>query len=627
MSRLNLLNRLSKKGRERRAVTTMSDSTRPSSEEKTSSEYPALTSINFPLSGIKRLTLTESPYDKPVEIIRKEEYPHMNNGIYLDHSGTTIYAQSTVKLFAQKMSANLYGNPHSANEPAKFSGDMVDSVREKTLRFLGADPRHFDLVFVANATAAIKLVADCFRDLAEQTRTGSFWYGYHRDAHTSLVGVRELTKGPHSHKCFESDAEVEEWIEGRNTFGQPAGSLALFAYPGQSNLTGRRLPLNWTGRIRHDRTKRLRNTYTLLDAAALAMTSPMSHVFEDPDTAPDFTCVSFYKIFGFPDVGGLIVRKDSGHILALRKYFGGGTVSLVSTIGSAWHVSKGLETNTHEDGSEHVGGLHEGLEDGTLPFHSILALGEAIDVHKELFGSMENISTHTSMLVRRLYQGMKGMRYGNGQPLCTVYHSGDEDLWENGKGDEVYGNARVQGATVAFNVFREDGTYESYAMVEKMANDRGIYVRSGGVCNPGGVFTALHYEPWQLNRAKSAGHHCGSNGLSVINELPTGIVRASLGAMSTTQDVDAFLTFLRENFLEKGLPAKKSNIKRKRQQTQNLFNSISSAATATATTKQGEGTGTMVTLPPSPTPTSFREEGALVMKPKMLERVGSAISV
>lgn len=378
------------------------------------------------------------------------------------------------------MRANLYGNPHSANEPAKFSGEMVDSVRETTLRFLGADPRHFDLVFVANATAAIKLVADCFRDLAEQTRAGSFWYGYHRDAHTSLVGVRELTKGPLSHKCFESDAEVEEWIEGRNTFGQQPGSLALFAYPGQSNLTGRRLPLTWTGRIRHDRTKRLRNTYTLLDAAALAMTSPMSYVFEDPDTAPDFTCVSFYKIFGFPDVGGLIVRKDSGHILALRKYFGGGTVSLVSTIGSAWHVSKGLEAYTHDDGSEHAGGLHEGLEDGTLPFHSILALGEAIDVHKELFGSMENVSAHTSMLVRRLYQGMKAMRYENGQQLCKVYHSGDEDIWEKGEGDKVYGDARVQGATIAFNVFREDGTYESYAVVEKMANDGGIYVRSGG---------------------------------------------------------------------------------------------------------------------------------------------------
>lgn len=129
---------------------------------------------------------------------------------------------------------------------------FTDDVREKTLRFLGADPEHFDLVFTANATAAIKLVADSFRDLAAP---GTFWYGeysrssfhlshmrttfpvsctgnstpfshrglhslptrltlfvgYHKDAHTSLVGVRELTAG--THHCFSNDREIEEWLK------------------------------------------------------------------------------------------------------------------------------------------------------------------------------------------------------------------------------------------------------------------------------------------------------------------------------------------------------------------------------------------------------------------------------
>ncbi|KAK0618321.1 pyridoxal phosphate-dependent transferase [Bombardia bombarda] len=472
------------------------------------------------------------PYDRPVEAIREMEYPHMNNGVYLDHSGTTIYAQSTVERFAKKMSTSLLGNPHSANEPAKLSGDMVDDVRLKALRFLGADPRHFDLVFVANATAAIKLVADSFRDLAEQTRSGSFWYGYHRDAHTSIIGVRELANG--EHKCFESDEEVDAWLDdpldpSLDLNRRDQSGLGLFGYPGQSNLTGRRLPVSWTRRLRASKRGLLRNTYSLFDAAALAMTSPMEHVFGDPDAAPDFTCVSFYKIFGFPDLGGLVVRKDSGHILALRKYFGGGTVSLVSTIGSAWHMSKGLESTSNggggsDESNDHGngggggggghggGGLHEGLEDGTLPFHSILALGEAIEVHRELYGSMKNISRHTTQLVKRMYSDVSALRYRNGQPLCNIYN-------EEG---EVYGDAQRQGATIAFNVFRADGTYESYAAVEKLANERGIYIRSGGVCNPGGVFTALKYEQWQLNRARSAGHHCGSNGLGVINELPTG---------------------------------------------------------------------------------------------------------
>jgi molybdenum cofactor sulfurtransferase len=72
------------------------------------------------------------------------------------------------------------------------------------------------------------------------------------------------------------------------------------------------------------------NTYSLLDAAALATTSPLN--FSCPDEAPDFTVLSFYKVFGFPDLGALIVRKKSGHILTWRKYFGGGTVNYLTVL-------------------------------------------------------------------------------------------------------------------------------------------------------------------------------------------------------------------------------------------------------------------------------------------------------
>ncbi|KAK4230643.1 putative molybdenum cofactor sulfurase [Podospora fimiseda] len=489
------------------------------------------------------------PYPKPVDVIRREEYPHMNNSTYLDHGGATIYPRTLITRFSTLLQQNLYGNPHSVNGPAKLSGDVVDTVRLRTLKFLGADPKHFDLIFTSNATAAIKLVADSFRDLAEQTASKTFWYGYHRDAHTSLVGVRELTSSSES-RCFKDDAEVESWID--QYHGVDEGKLGLFAWPGQSNLTGRRLPLSdWAGRIRNGR--RGRGTYTLLDGAGLAMTGDMSHsVFGSPDDTPDFVCLSFYKIFGFPDLGGLVVRKDSGHVLALRKYFGGGTVSMVSTIGQRWHMSKGLEPPQHvQEEGETGNSLHEGLEDGTLPFHSILALGEGIDVFGELYGSMENVSRHTTALVMRLYQGMKSMRYGNGQEVCKIYM------------DEGYGDPSKQGATVAFNILKENGRYESYAKVEGLANERGIYVRSGGICCPGGLFTALQYEPWQLNRARSAGHHCGPMGLSVINELPTGVVRVSLGAMSTVKDVDTFIGFLHETFvvsdMERGQQQKRNS--------------------------------------------------------------------
>ena len=147
---------------------------------------------------------------------------------------------------------------------------------------------------------------------------------------------------------------------------------------------------------------------------------------------------------------------------------------MVSAIGSAWHKSKGLETKMDDvEGhgrSTHKYEIHDGVEDGTLPFHNILALGEAIDVHQNLYGSMENVAQHTGQLARRLYLSMKSLKHINGQPLCRMYND-DRD---------AFGDPRRQGATVAFNVLRSNGTCVPYSDVEKMANEQSIYVRSGG---------------------------------------------------------------------------------------------------------------------------------------------------
>jgi molybdenum cofactor sulfurtransferase len=103
------------------------------------------------------------------------------------------------------MVGNLYGNPHSASPSSDLSTRLIKAVRSRILRFFGADPVHFDPVFVANASAAIKLVVEAFREI----QAPGFWYGYHRDAHTSLVGIRQLAA---SSRCFESDKDVETWL-------------------------------------------------------------------------------------------------------------------------------------------------------------------------------------------------------------------------------------------------------------------------------------------------------------------------------------------------------------------------------------------------------------------------------
>jgi molybdenum cofactor sulfurtransferase len=126
------------------------------------------------------------------------------------------------------MQNTLLANPHSDASNPSASAAIVEETRLAVLRMFNADPAHFDIVFTANATAAIKLVAESFSGHKD-----GFDYYYHRNSHTSLVGVRELAQ--HSH-CFASD-KVEGWLNGRSIGADRVTEShrpKLFAYPGQS---------------------------------------------------------------------------------------------------------------------------------------------------------------------------------------------------------------------------------------------------------------------------------------------------------------------------------------------------------------------------------------------------------
>lgn len=272
-------------------------------------------------------------------------------------------------------------------------------------------------------------------------------------------------------------------------------------------------------------SKRKFKLFTLLDAAALAASAPID--LSDETSAPDFMCVSFYKIFGFPDLGALIVRKNSAHMLEKRDYFGGGTVDMVIAINEAWHVQK--ET------------LHDRLEDGTLAFHSIIALDHAIDTHQKLFGSMKQISSHTSYLIAMLVDGIRRIVHFNGQPVCVIYNDPTTE----------YGNAACQGGTVAFNIIQADGSFVGYTEVETAADSHNIYLRSGSLCNPGGFANYLGFSAQELRTVFQSGHSC-THPLQTALGRPTGVVRASVGAMSTEDDVRTLLDFIRRTYVQLG---------------------------------------------------------------------------
>jgi molybdenum cofactor sulfurtransferase len=232
----------------------------------------------------------------------------------------------------------------------------------------------FEIVFVANATAGIKLVAEGFAG-----SPNGFRYRYLRGVHTSIIGAGNLAQ-------FMEEHEVNKWLASGNLKSDDQSRPAwLFVYPALLNFNGRRLPLEWIRRLREN----CPGWYS-----------------SDATAAPDFTVMSFYKIFGYPDLGAIFLRKgDVGHMLIQRHFFGGGSRTLLTVEGF----------NQPRDV------LHEALEDGTLPFHTIMAIEAFLNTYARLFGSQINVARLAALITRLVYTLLWSLQYPNGQPVCQLY--------------------------------------------------------------------------------------------------------------------------------------------------------------------------------------------------------------
>jgi molybdenum cofactor sulfurtransferase len=146
-----------------------------------------------------------------------------------------------------------------------------------------------------------------------------------------------------------------------------------------------------------------------------------------------------------------------------------------------------------------------------------------------------------SQELRRL---LLGLRHGNGTPVVMLY--GDKYTQQT--------HSRSQGAVLALSILRADGSLVGHKEVEHQANEHNVYVRSGSLCNPGGVATYLGWDSEALRQAHNAGHSC-SNPFQFVLGRPTGVVRVSLGAASVVPDIHAFVRFVQQTYVASNDPS------------------------------------------------------------------------
>jgi molybdenum cofactor sulfurtransferase len=439
-----------------------------------------------------------------IDLIRLREFSRLDEQghVYLDYGGGCPFPQKLVNQHQDLLRDSILGNPHSHNLAASKSSRLLAQARSDVLHYFQADPREYLVIFTANASAALKLIGESypFAPGGELLLTV--------DNHNSVQGIREY--------AYARGAQVRyiPVIPGSLRTDIPAHLAPkrasverLLAYPAQSNFSGVQHPLEWIDAAREA------GYDVLLDAAAFVSSNPL----DLRRIRPDFVCISFYKMFGYPTgVGALLARRAAVKKLT-RPSFCGGTVKFVTTT-SRFHAFADDEV---------------AFEDGTVNYLSLPAVSAGLEFLESV--GMDNVHRRVALLTSYLLRELNGLRHDNGRSAIELY--GPRDV-------------AGRGGAIAFNIIDPAGAYLHHEAVERIATEAGIALRSGCFCNPGAAETALRHTPSLIDA-------CLSRGPSISLDLwqyqdymraagrTAGALRASFGLASNFADAYALGVFLR----------------------------------------------------------------------------------
>ncbi len=444
---------------------------------------------------------TAAAEDAYFEALRRTDYGRLDaQGLaYLDYTASALYSQRQVDAQAQSLSTQVLGNPHSDSLPSRKSTKIAGAARRAVLRWLGVDEETHVCVFTSNASAALRLVGEAFPFQSGSRLVLSV------DNHNSVNGLRVFARARRAEvDILPLDSSLR--LDGE----QPLPDVrprcpSLFAFPAQSNFSGARNPLSLVRRARAAGYR------VLLDAAAWLPTQRLDLSQVDAD----FVALSFYKVFGLPTgVGALIVRRDAQGLLA-RPWFAGGTVE--------W-ASVAVDRHRRRMGAE-------GFEDGTPPFLDLGAVSFGLEWMDGI--GEQRLRRRMRSLTTSLHSRLQALHHDGGEPLVQVY------------GPPAQGD---RGATLAFNLVREDGSIVPYSQVEQRACESGLVLRGGCFCNPGAAEQAFGWNASDhLSWLESLAPGVFSPSLLAEREpgRAVGALRASLGVPTVRRDIDRLIACLR----------------------------------------------------------------------------------
>ncbi len=445
-----------------------------------------------------------------VDRLRALDYERIDRlgHVYLDYTGGGLYADSQIRRHHEMLREGVFGNPHSQNPTSMASSALIEEARVATRQFFNADPDEYEIIFTPNASGALKLIGESYPFRGGGVYLLSF------DNHNSVNGIREFARRRGAAVTYvpvrREDLRLDEDVLERALRAGVADGCdcdRLFAYPAQSNFSGVQHPLEWV-KLAHEN-----GWDVILDCAAYVPTN----VLDLSAVHPDFVCVSFYKMFGYPTgVGALLARRE---VLAklVRPWFAGGTITVASVQREDWY---------------HLADAPTGFEDGTPDYLNLPAVTGGLR-HMQSIG-VSTIHRRVRALAGWLLEEIVRIRHSNGSSVVQLFGPADMDR---------------RGATIALQLLDPAGLPYDVYEIELAAGRQLISIRTGCFCNPGDGEVAhdLTRDDMALcfrdEGAVTSLLECQRVIHDATGKVPNTL-RVSLGVISDFADVYRFLRFV-----------------------------------------------------------------------------------
>jgi len=445
---------------------------------------------------------------RTLDDLRAHEYARLDRlgHVYLDYTGGGLYSERQVLEHQQMLLHNVYGNPHSINPTSLLATEMVEKSRRYVLEFFNASPDEYAVIFTANASGALKLVGESYPFTPGSQLLLAF------DNHNSVNGIREFARARDARLTYLAmnapDLRMDENLLLSYLDTADPQENNLFAFPAQSNFSGVQHSLEWIAEAQK------RGWDVIADCAAFVATNRL----DLSRWKPDFVPLSFYKMFGYPTgLGCLLVRKHALRKLH-RPWFSGGSVFAVTVRGDAYHLAEN----------------EAGFEDGTVNYLDIPAVEIGLR-HLEEIG-IEMIHERVMSLTGWLLATLGSLKHQNGASLVKIY--GPQDT-------------HMRGGTIPLNILDPAGKMVDERVVEQVAMENLISIRTGCFCNPGAGEIAFSLPGDALDGIFASGEKLSYDEYLEAVGLPSsGALRVSLGLVTNFADVYRFVEMTR-SFLDR----------------------------------------------------------------------------